>query len=122
MSRLIPDKTLETCLVIATGMLLFHYIFDSRVFIHIAFGIGAIGIFVKPLAALIAWLWGKLGELLGMVVPRIILTAVYFVFLLPIALLYRLVKRDPLGLAKGHGTYWSVRNHAYSSKDLDNPW
>ena len=116
------EKTTETSLVLATGLLLLFYIFELKVFILLAFIIGIIGIFIKPLANLISRLWLKLGELMGWVVSKIVLSIIYFLFLLPLSLIYRLVKKDPLKLKKKDSSCWTTRNHKYTSKDLENVW
>ena len=63
------------------------YIFQIKLLLAVAFFIGITGIFIKPLAHIISWLWLKLGDLLGFVVSKIVLSLIYFFFLLPIAIL-----------------------------------
>jgi hypothetical protein len=116
------EKAVETCLVISTGLLVLYFVLHMKVFIPLAVLIGAIGIFIKPLAVLIATLWIKLGELMGFISSKIILTVAFFVFLLPIATLYRLIKKDALGLKNTKASYWTNRQVNFSPKDLDNIW
>ncbi len=121
-TRMQKEKATETCLVISTGLLFLYYMFQIKLLLAVAFFIGITGIFIKPLARLISWLWLKLGDLLGAVVSKIILSVIYFIFLLPIAVLYRLIKKDPLKLKKNHNSFWVARDHKYSAKDMENPW
>ena len=116
------EKALETCLVITTGFLLLYFVFDVRILLIIAFAAGFTGIFIKPLALIIARLWQKLGDITGFIVSKIILATVFFVFLLPIALIYRLIKKDILMLKKKYNSYWTIRNYKYTKKDMDNVW
>jgi Mg2+/citrate symporter len=64
-----------------------------------------------------AWLrplnraWTKLGLLLGRVVSPLITALLFFLVVTPIALLFRLLKKDPLRLASSSevSTYWIER-------------
>jgi len=71
---------------------------------------------VPPVLALVLfplWLrvfraWMKLAEVLSWVMTRVILSAFYFVFLTPIALIMRLVREDPLEVdwTRRKPSYW----------------
>lgn len=85
----------------------------------------AAGLFVRPAAALVARAWLKLAEALGAVNSRIILTAIFLLFLTPIAVLARLTRGDFLNLrrrAGGERSYWHRRDHAYTAEDLGKLW
>lgn len=116
------DKTTETCLVISTGLIFLYFVFNVKALLAVAFLIGVTGVFIKPLAHLISWLWLKLGDILGYVVSKIILTVIYFIFLFPIAILYRAFKKDPLKLKRKHSSYWTAREYKYLAGDMENPW
>jgi hypothetical protein len=116
------EKTLEAMLVITTGMLLIYLIKQEYVFLYISLACGLTGIFIKPLASLIAFGWYKTGDLLGFVVSKIVLTLIFFFFLLPVALLFRFFHKDPLHLKKPGQSNWSIREHTYSEKDMINIW
>lgn len=118
------EKNLETCLVIATGLLLFWFIYEVKVLLIIAFVIGIIGVFINPLAKWVNWFWYKLADVLGMIVPKILLTLVFFVFLFPVALIYRMFNKDTLQLQKrgASSSYWVERGHQFINKDLEQIW
>ena len=88
----------------------------------VAFVIGLTGIFIRPLAIKIAWLWHKLGDMIGFFVSKMVLAIVFFIILLPIALIYRLIKRDTLMLRNKYNSYWINRNYKYTKKDMENVW
>lgn len=116
------EKTTEALLVIATGFLLLYFLKEKAWMLYIAFGAGVIGIFVKPLAKLIAKGWFKLGDLLGFVVSKFVLGVMFFILLVPIAFLYKLFNKDSLRLKNIPGTFWCERNHQYKANDLINIW
>jgi hypothetical protein len=116
------EKALETCLVITTGFLLLYFIFQVKILLFVAFITGLTGIFIRPLALKIAWLWNKLGDMMGFLVSKMVLTIVFFIILFPIALIYRLIKRDTLMLKDKYNSYWIIRNYKYAKKDMENVW
>lgn len=115
--------TSKTILVIVTGLLIFSWIFKSAWLWKIAAILGVISIFIPVVARGIEWAWFKLAMGLGWINSKILLSIIYFVFLLPIAWLSRLFTKDPLMLrAKKLNTTYVSRDHAYTKKDLENIW
>ena len=113
----------KTVLVIVTGLLAIAWIFEIPLLGKIAVVIGAISIFVPAAARGIEWVWFKIALGLGWVNSRILLSIIYFVFLLPIAWLSRLFTKDPLSLRKDkRATLFVTRDHLYTGKDLEDIW
>jgi hypothetical protein len=113
----------KTILVIVTGLLALAWIFDVPVLGKIALAIGAISIFVPPAARGIEWAWLKLALALGWVNSRILLSIIFFLFLMPLAWISRMFTKDPLALKNDKRTTLFVeRNHLYTGKDLENIW
>lgn len=113
---------METCLVIATGLLVIWFFKPVKGLIIAAAVVGFIGAFIPSLAKWINWFWYKLAEVMGFVMSKVLLSIVFYVFLFPIALIYRMTKKDTLQLKKKSDTYWTSRSHSYSSKDLEQVW
>lgn len=120
------ERDLETILsicVVLVGLFLIgkqHH----KYYLTVAVILGLIGMFSKYLTAKISWAWWKLSEMMGAVMSRVILSVVFFVFLLPVALLARLFSsKDNLQLSKTTGdTYYAERDHIYQAQDLENGW
>jgi hypothetical protein len=115
-------KITEALLTVTVGMLIIHFLFEVAILSKVALGVGLIGLFVKPVAKWIALGWHKLSEGLGYVNSRIILSLVFFLALVPIALLSRLFTKGDLQLKRKKGSYYSDRNHQYAPKDFENVW
>lgn len=99
------------------------WIFSSVVLWKIALVVGAVSILIPPAAKAIEWMWLKLALGLGWVNSRILLSIIYFVFLMPIAWISRLFTRDPLSLKRNtRATLFVTRDHLYNRKDLENIW
>lgn len=113
----------KTILVIVTGLLALGWIFNVPLLAKVAACIGIICIFIPAAAKAIEWLWFKIALGLGWVNSRILLSIIYFVFLLPIAWLSRLFTKDPLALKRGaRSTLFVTRDHLYTRQDLENIW
>ncbi len=83
----------------------------------------AIGVFSKTAAAFTARGWLKFSALLGAVNTRIILTAIFYLFLTPLACVYRIFQGDFLRLKNdGAQSMWVDREHAYKPADLEKLW
>jgi len=118
----IEGKQQQTCLVIMTGLLVLWFVSGHKWLVTAAVAIGLIGAFVPVLAKWISWAWYKLAEGMGWVMSKVLLSAVFYLFLFPIALIYRLTNKDNLQLKRHPDTYWTERKHKYSDKDLENGW
>lgn len=73
----------------------------------------------------VAVVWLGLSHLLGTVVSRILLTVVFFVLVLPVGLLRRLLAKDPLQLkkfGKGKESVMKIRDHLYVPPDVEKPY
>lgn len=115
-------ETAKTQLVIVVGLLVLAAIFQNEYIAYVSLIIGLICIAIKPIGDRIVWGWYKLAELLSKVMNPLILGIVYYLFITPIALLFRLFGNDPLGLKEQKGSVYESRDHTFEKKDLINPW
>ncbi|ACT94024.1 SxtJ family membrane protein [Dyadobacter fermentans] len=110
-------------LVIVTGLVVLYFIFKSEYFLIAAAVIGVLSIAIPVFGDLIVKLWYKLAEVLGAINGKILLSAVFFIVLFPVAAIARLTKKNPLHLKKEDtDTVFTERNHKYSAKDLEQVW
>jgi hypothetical protein len=116
------EKNLETMLVITVGLLVLHVVFKEKNILIGALIIGLIGVFSDFLSDKITWAWLKIAEVMGRISSTILLSVVFFVFLMPIAFLFRLTRKDLLKLKSPEGTVYQERNHLFVAKDLENVW
>ena len=79
-------------------------------------------IFANYLSNIIEWAWMKLSQLLSYIIPNILLSIVYFLFLVPISLLSRLFTKDPLMLSKKYNTYFIDINNEIDIKSFKKTW
>lgn len=114
-------------LVITVGMLVLYFVFKQKTwgnyFLIASLIVGLIGVFSNFASEQVAWVWGRIAHILGTFNSYVLLSVVFFIFLTPVAFLYRLTRKDTLKLkAQKLGTVYEERNHLYVAKDLENVW
>lgn len=117
------QQELETVTVLAAFFLVLNLLVQWDALVYIALALLLTGLFVKPAARQISRLWLKLAELLGAFNSKIILTLVFFLFLTPLAYLFRLFTKNPLQLKKTSAeSMYQERNHRYCAADFEKMW
>ncbi|RYY09535.1 MAG: hypothetical protein EOO04_38245 [Chitinophagaceae bacterium] len=110
-------------LVIVTGLVVLYFIFKSVYWLYAAAAIGLLSVFIPVAGNGIVWVWFKIAEILGNINGKIILTVLFWVFLVPIALFYRLFAKNPLAVKRtGKASLYHERNHTYTKEDLEQTW
>ena len=115
-------KHLETILVLVLALLVCYFIFHGNIWIKIAIALGAVGLFIPFLAEKIHWLWMKLAHVLGYVMSRVLLTLIFFLFLVPLAFLSKRAGKNTVQLKRKSSSYFSDRNFTYTKESLENVW
>jgi hypothetical protein len=73
----------------------------------------------------IAVVWLGLSHILGTIVSKILLTVVFFVMVVPVGLVRRMMSKDTLQLRefkKGTDTVMKVRDHVFVAVDIEKPY
>jgi hypothetical protein len=116
------SENLKSLLVIVVGFLILHIMFKAKVLFNIAVAVGLLSLLSTTASKSILWLWNKIALVLGWINTRIILGMVFYLFLLPIALLFRAFTKNPMQLKNIDESAYTVRNHTYTARDLENTW
>ena len=118
------ESDLTTIATLAAASLLFYFVFHKPFLVILAFALLLIGLFFEKAAALISSAWLKFSLVLGKINTRVLLGLVYFLFLTPLALVFRLFNRGSLGLANEPGakTYFRELDHPFVPADFDKTW
>ena len=116
------EKKLESVLVIAIGFLVLFFIFKIKIFILVSLLVLLLSVMSDLIMDGITWLWFKIAEILGWINARILLSFVFFIILLPISLLARLLNKTAIKLKRSNASYYKERNHTYTSEDIENMW
>lgn len=117
-----PDTSKSTVLVICMGFLVLFLAFEWKWALYTSLAIGVLAIASSFLSRQIEWAWMKLALVLGYIVPNILLSIVFFIFLLPIALLSRIGGKDPLMLSGKYKSYFIDINKQMDKKAFEKTW
>jgi hypothetical protein len=117
-------KELEVMALLSLVLLGMGLVTQRQGFFYGALVLLASALFVPPLARAMTGTWLKLSVLLGTVSNRVILAAVFYLLLTPLALLSRRFTRNPLMLRREDGadSFFSERNHTYDKADMERMW
>lgn len=115
-------ETPKTQLVIVVGLLLISVLFSNEVIRYVALATGLIALIIPAAGHLIVWGWYRLALILSRVVNPVVLGMLFYLFITPIALLFRLFGNDPMRLKDNRGSMYEQREHTYTAQDLKNPW
>ena len=117
-------RDLETVIVWAVFLLLVHAFWPSRVWIPFCAAVLLTGLLLKGAASRMVQGWLGFSLILSHCNSRVILTLVFFLFLTPLALLYRLFARNPLMLRKDEkaATYFQSRKRSFERGDFEKMW
>jgi len=121
---MMQTKPYQTILIICLGFLgIYLYKETHRWALYTSFAVGLSGAFIPFLRKAIIWLWMKLAELLGLIMPNIILTLFFYLILTPIALLSRLFgSKDPLVLKNSQASLFKNRTTDFEKSSFEKPW
>jgi hypothetical protein len=115
------QDTYKTILVISTGLLLFYFLNDNKYWLYASMAINILSILFPVAAVKITQFWFKLATVLGWLNARILLTAIFFIVLFPVALLRRIFSPKRKNEINSK-SFYVVRNHLYTAKDMENTW
>ncbi len=117
------SNPVKTLLTISMGFLGLFLAFDLSWAIWVALGVGVIGLFSDFLSAKIEYLWMKLAHVMGMIVPPVLLAAIFFLFLFPISLLSKLFgKKDPMLLSNRLSSTFTNVDKSFAKESFRKPW
>ena len=116
------DTTKSTILVISMGFLTLHLAFSWQWAVVVSLIVGLIGIVSSYLSSKIEWAWMKFAQLLGYIVPNILLSIVFFLFLTPISILFRLFNKDVLMLSNEYDSYFIDIDKKIDKKNFEKIW
>ncbi|MFP5470851.1 MAG: hypothetical protein ACLGGV_04585 [Bacteroidia bacterium] len=113
----------KTVLTITVGLITVALLTKNIGFLYAALSVGVIGVFSNYLSKKIDFLWMKLAWLLSLIVPKILLSVIFYFVLFPVSLLSKLFsKKDPLILKNTKNSTFIDVNKTFDKKSLENPW
>ena len=116
------DTSKSTVLVITVGFLALHLVFGWEWAAMTALIIGLAGAISSFLAELIETIWMKLSGILSHIIPNILLTLMFYLFLTPLALIYRIFNKDSLKLSDKYDSYFIDTDRKFNRDYFTKTW
>ena len=104
------SNPVNTLLVIVLGFLLVYKLFGYSWSLNISLYIGLLGFISRRFLKIIDYVWHKIALILSYFVPNIILSIIFYFFLLPISLLSKIFRDDLLRLKNNYNSMWNSYN------------
>jgi prepilin signal peptidase PulO-like enzyme (type II secretory pathway) len=114
-------KDFGLVMVLIISFLAFH--FKDFNYIKAAIALALLTILLPVLLYPFAYCWFGLGKILGAISSAILLTAIYFIIVIPIGIIRRIAGYDNLKLKqfkKGNDSVLMLRDHVFNENDLVN--
>jgi hypothetical protein len=113
----------KSTLTIVIGFTLLSNYFANKQLLIFAIAIGIISILSEKANDKIILAWNKLAEVLGLIMPNVLLTLVFYLFLTPLALINRINnKKNPLQLKNDANSTFISQRKQFSPKSLEKIW
>ncbi|WP_162052206.1 SxtJ family membrane protein [Pontibacter pamirensis] len=122
-SKKIKSDPVKTVLVITVGMLLVYIISEWEWALYVSLAVGALGLLSGYLAKKIDFLWMKLTWVLSYIMPNIILSIVFYIFLVPVAFLSRIFgEKNQLSLKNTDKSLFKEHKKKYDKVSFEKTW
>ena len=122
MKKIKSDPT-KTVLTISMGFLAVYFFTKIEWTLVTSLTIGLVGLISNYLSKKVEFLWFKLAWVLGLIIPNILLTTIFYLFLYPISLLSKIFNNsDTLKLKNNSETTFTTCNKEFDKKSFENPW
>jgi hypothetical protein len=111
--------------VVVLALFIFGLILEWEILLYVGTGLLGIALVSSTVADGLADIWMKFARIIGTVNSKIILGIIFYGFLTPIAMFYRLIHGSPIremNRDETDGSYFVERNKRFSKDDFENPW
>ena len=113
----------KTILTICSGLIILFLLTDQKWTIYSGLAVGIFSLISEKAASLIEVGWLKIGGILGLIVPKILLTVIYYLILFPIAILYRITtSKDPLRLKNSSDSLFHDMKKTFDRSSFEKTW
>ena len=105
--------------------LLAAYLVRSYTWVALAICLQVLNMIAPVVYRPFAFGWMGLSRILGTVMSRILLTAIFYALVTPVGLLRRLFGADALNLKQwktGTGSVFKTRNHRFTADEIEKPY
>lgn len=124
MKKINREETLKTLIVLALFFLALFFFSKNHLAIYAGAAMLILGLFENPAARLLASAWLSFSEFLGKISTFILLGIVFYLFLTPLALIWRLINKKEAGhfLRDEEKSLFSARKSFFTKEYFHKTW
>ncbi|PHR45110.1 MAG: hypothetical protein COA32_14010 [Fluviicola sp.] len=116
-------NTALTVLTIIVGLLVVNFFVKNEVLVWVAIAIGGLSILSSLIRNTIHFLWMKLADILGLIIPKIILSLVFFLIVTPLGVFSRwLSPKEQLILKNDKDSTFFDVDKKFEKSFFEKPW
>jgi hypothetical protein len=116
-------EKLKALLVIVTGLVIIGILTKTKAWFYAGGIVGVITLAIPVIGYWTVWFWHKISEVMGWFMSRIILSAIFFLFLYPVSWFVKMSNKNMMQLKRVKDkTVYTERNHKYTKEDIENTW
>jgi hypothetical protein len=119
----LKPEPIKTILVVTVGFLVVYFVTKWQWAINISVIVGIFGLLSDFIAKKINFAWIKTTWILSLIVPNILLSLTYFLFLIPLAYLSKIFGvPNQLTLKNTEQSLFKERNKDFNKDSFENTW
>lgn len=117
------NNSIKTVLTISVGFGIVFLLTDLSWSLYTSVIVGVIGLISNKLAQTINFLWMKIAEVLSLIIPNILLTLIFYLFLYPISILSKIFgSKDTLQLKNKKDSVWIDKTQQIEKVSFEKMW
>jgi hypothetical protein len=117
------SNTSLTVLTIITGLGIVYYFTKLEWFLWVALALGVLSVASRVIRDLIHFIWMKFADVLGLIIPKIVLGLIFYLILTPLGVISRLISPNELLLTKNNKPSTFIHTDKKFTKEFfEKPW
>lgn len=121
--KAVKNNPVNTVLTISVGFGIIYLVSDFRWTLYLSLIVGVLGITSTKITKGIDFLWMKLAKVLSYIIPNILLTIIFYLFLFPMSVLAKIFgNKDALQLKEKSDTLWIHTDTQCDKNTFEKMW
>lgn len=117
------NNSIKTVLTISVSFAIVFLLTNLNWSLYTSVIVGILGLISNKLAQFIDFLWMKLAKVLSLIIPNILLTIIFYLFLYPISVLSKIFgSKDTLQLKNKKDSVWSDKTYQIEKVSFEKMW
>ncbi len=117
------SNTALTVLTIVVGLTILNYFMQNDMLLLVIIAIGVLGVLSSWIRDSIHFIWMKLADLLGLIIPKLILSLIFYLIVTPLGMLSRIFSPNELLIKKNdRNSFFLPINRKFDKSFFEKPW